>query len=76
MMGWRTWNTTFELVIVMLLLFVIALLVFLSPKVHIPYYLWTSSLSKYTQILIKVFMGVNNIGGFSMFEKHPSAFWD
>ena len=27
---------------------VVVVLLFLSPQVHIPYYVWTSGLSKYT----------------------------
>ena len=36
---------TFEVVVVT---FVVVCLMFLPPQLHIPYYFWTSDLSKYT----------------------------
>ena len=44
---------TFEVVVVALLLLRVSFDVFLSPQVHIPYYVWTSGLSKYTKMSIQ-----------------------
>ena len=40
----------FEVVVIVLLVFLLHLM-FLSPPLHIPYYFWTSGLSKYIHVL-------------------------
>ena len=50
--GWRTWDTNILSCACCVVVFAIVILMFLSPQVHIPHYLWTSILSKYTYMSI------------------------